>query len=205
MKKENRLLILVTSALLCAVGVLIPMFCPKIMIGPASFTLASHVPIFLAMFISPGAAAAVTLGTTLGFFLAQFQPVVVLRALSHIVFAMAGAFWVKKNRGLLASPGGALLFGAVVSVLHETLEVLVVTYFFFGDQLSAQTYSSGYFISVLLLVGAGGFVHSMIDYFLSLAVWKPVVRTVSFPVSVRQVLQPKAARQQPNAAQRPGV
>ena len=205
MKKEDRLQVLVTSALLCAVGILIPMFCPKIVIGPASFTLASHVPVFLAMFISPGAAVAVSLGTTLGFFAAQFQPVVVLRALSHIVFATAGAYWLKKNRGLLASPGGAVLFGVVTSVVHVAMEILVVTYFFFGDQLSEANYASGYFVSVLLLVGIGGFVHSLIDYSISLAVWKPVVRTVRFPVSVRAVLSQHAAASVPNDSGRAGA
>ena len=42
------------SALLIAVGVVIPMFMPiKLVIPPASFTLASHVAIIVAMFVSP--------------------------------------------------------------------------------------------------------------------------------------------------------
>ncbi len=49
-------------------GVIIPMVMPKIMIPPASFTLASHVPLFIAMFFTPGVAVAVALGTTFGFF-----------------------------------------------------------------------------------------------------------------------------------------
>ncbi len=44
------------------------MVMPKIMIPPASFTLASHVPLFIAMFFTPGVAVAVALGTTFGFF-----------------------------------------------------------------------------------------------------------------------------------------
>ena len=82
---------MVIAALLCAVGIVIPMFCPKIIIEPASFTLASHVPLFLAMFISLPVAAVVCLGTTLGFFLSGFPLVVVLRALSQIVFVALGA------------------------------------------------------------------------------------------------------------------
>lgn len=193
MKKENRLLTMITSALLCAVGIVIPMFCPKIIIGPASFTLASHVPIFLAMFLSPLSAAAVSLGTTIGFFAAGFSPVVVLRALSHIVFALAGAFWLRRKGGQLQTVGGAAVFGVVTSVIHETMEVLVVTWFFFGNQLPKENYAGGYAVSVLLLVGLGGFVHSMVDYSISLAVWKPVARTVRFPVSVRRVLCRRAS------------
>lgn len=188
MEKSNRLQVLITEALLCAIGIVIPMFCPKIVIGPASFTLASHVPVFLAMFISPGAAVTVSLGTTLGFFLAGFQPVIVLRALSHLIFSVLGAFWLRRAPGILTSAKGASLFGFAVSVVHAACEVVVVTFFFFGDQLSKATYQSGYFTGVLLLVGLGGVVHSMIDYAISLAVWKPVVRTVRFPVSVRRIL-----------------
>ena len=43
------------------------MVMPRITIGPASFTLASHVPVFIAMFISPVVAIAVSLGTGFGF------------------------------------------------------------------------------------------------------------------------------------------
>lgn len=46
--------VLSLSAILTALGILIPLVMPaKIVIGPASYTLASHVPILLAMFISP--------------------------------------------------------------------------------------------------------------------------------------------------------
>lgn len=192
MKRENRLATLTVSALLCAIGIVIPMFFPRIVIGPASFTLASHVPVFLAVFISPAAAVTVALGTTLGFFVAGFPFIVVLRALSHVVFALIGALWLKRSGTLLTSKSGAALFGAVISVIHATCEVLIVTYFFFGDQLTKQAYASGYFISVLMLVGVGGFVHSMIDYAISLTVWKPLARMVRFPVSVRSVLRPSA-------------
>lgn len=196
MKKENNLLVMITSALLCAIGIVIPMFCPKIVIGPASFTLASHVPLFLAMFISPGVAAVVALGTTLGFFLAGFPLVIVLRALSHIVFALVGAVWLRRASQTLVNIGGTAVFGLVISILHAACEVAVVTWFFFGDQLSKASYTSGYFVTVILLVGLGGVVHSMIDYSLAVAVWRPLARTVRFPVSVRQALPARPAQRE---------
>lgn len=189
MKKEARLQVLITEALLCAIGIAIPLFSPKIVIGPASFTLASHVPVFLAMFISPAAAVTVSIGTTLGFLVAGFHPVVVLRAFSHIVFALLGALWLHKAPGTLSSVRGMALFAVAVSILHAACEVVVVTFFFFGNQLSPETYQSGYFIGVLLLVGLGGVVHSIVDFCISLAVWKPVVHTVRFPVSVRHIFR----------------
>lgn len=60
---------MVVSALLCAIGTVIPIISPlKITLEPASFTLASHVAIFIAMFISPATALFVAVGTTAGFF-----------------------------------------------------------------------------------------------------------------------------------------
>ena len=61
---------LVLAGILCAIGLVVPMVMPKVILGPMSFTLGSHVAIFLAMFISPKVVAAVVLGTTVGFGLA---------------------------------------------------------------------------------------------------------------------------------------
>ena len=65
--KKHSVRHLTIAALLIGMGIVIPMVMPKIVIGPASFTLASHVPLFVAMFFSPGMAIAVALGTTFGF------------------------------------------------------------------------------------------------------------------------------------------
>ena len=79
---------LVVSAILIAVGIIIPLFSPvRILIEPASFTLASHVAIFIGMFISPSVGVAVALGTTFGFFLST-PLVVALRAFSHVIFCV---------------------------------------------------------------------------------------------------------------------
>ena len=102
--KTNSVRKLTISALLIGMGVLIPMIMPKIVIPPASFTLASHVPLFIAMFFSPGVAVAVALGTTFGFFLTT--PVIIaLRALSHLVFALIGAWYLQKKPGIVLKDG----------------------------------------------------------------------------------------------------
>ncbi len=177
---------MIIAALLCAIGIVIPMFCPKIVIGPASFTLASHVPIFIAMFISPPVAIIVSLGTTLGFFMAGFPLVIVLRALTHVIFATIGAFLLKKNPRLISGTVTTTLFGLGLGVIHAACEVLVVTYFFFGGQMSKSFYTNGYIMSVLLLIGLGGLVHSMVDYGISLAVWKPLTHAVLKPKSISE-------------------
>ncbi len=55
MKPKKRIQEMTFAALLTAIAILIPSIMPiKLIIPPASYTLGSHVPIFLAMFISPG-------------------------------------------------------------------------------------------------------------------------------------------------------
>lgn len=49
--RKNSVRKLTISALLIGMGVIIPMVMPKIMIPPASFTLASHVPYLLRCFL----------------------------------------------------------------------------------------------------------------------------------------------------------
>mgnify|MGYP006875885890 FL=1 len=181
----KKLLTLVIAALLCAVGIIIPMFAPKIVLEPMSFTLASHVPIFIAMFISAPVAVAVTIGTSLGFFFAGLPPVVALRALSHIGFVLVGCFLLKKFPDLLAAPSRCVLFGLLLSVIHALCETVVVTLFYFGGRMGGGFYAKGYVASVLLLVGFGTIVHSMVDYGISLAVWKPVSLGIPIPVLAR--------------------
>ena len=51
-KNTVRIQRMCVAALLCAIAILIPMISPvKIQLGPMSFTLGSHVAIFIAMFI----------------------------------------------------------------------------------------------------------------------------------------------------------
>ena len=79
--RNNSVRQLTIGALLIAMGVIIPMVMPKIVIGPASFTLASHVPLLIAMFFSPAMAVAVALGTTFGFMINGLPFIIALRAL----------------------------------------------------------------------------------------------------------------------------
>ena len=74
MENKNQATKLTITALLMAIAIILPIIMPvKVVIGPASYTLASHVPIFIAMFFSPSIAVMVTLGATVGFFIEVFQ------------------------------------------------------------------------------------------------------------------------------------
>ena len=77
--KKTRNKSMAFTAILIAFGILIPMMMPaKIVIPPASYTLASHVPIFMALFISLPVAILVAFGTTLGFLLTGMPFLIVL-------------------------------------------------------------------------------------------------------------------------------
>ena len=168
--KKNSVRSLTISALLIGMGVIIPMVMPKIMIPPASFTLASHVPIFIAMFFSPGMAITVALGTTFGFFLTT--PVIIaLRALSHLVFAVIGALYLQKKPGIVLKDGQFTLanwrfqgFNLLIALIHSVVEMLVVSAFFFLGNMPETYYSQGYFYTVFILMGIGGIVQSLVDY-----------------------------------------
>ena len=174
--KRDRLYLMVLSAMLIAIGIIIPVLSPvKIIMEPASFTLASHVAIFIAMFIAPISAVAVSVGTTLGFLLAGYPIVIVLRAAVHIVFALTGALIIKKNPLILNQTARMIVFAFLISVLHGLSELLVVTPFYFGNQLNNDAYySRGFLTSVVLLVGVGTVIHSIVDFFIARGIWVPL-------------------------------
>lgn len=175
--KNNSIYTMTLSAMLCAIGIIIPMFSPiKIMIEPASFTLASHVAIMIAMFISPQAGIAVTLGTTLGFFLGGFPPVVVLRALSQIIFITIGALMLKKKPEIMKNFGSMVIFCLGIGIIHATAEVLVSLPFYFANGITA-TATSGFLYSVFVLVGIGTLIHSCVDFTISVVLWKFLVKS----------------------------
>ena len=184
MNRNNKIYTMSISALLCALGIVIPMISPiKITLEPASFTLASHVAIFISMFISPFTAIFVSVGTTLGFLLGGFPIVVVMRAATHVIFAFVGAFILKKHPGIIKVKS-ALPFSFGLAVLHGICEVLVVIPFYFSNSMSSGYYAKGFTFSVLMLVGIGTIIHSMVDLYLSQVIWKYVTKAVRLPEQV---------------------
>lgn len=169
--KRNKISKLTVTALLIALGILIPMISPfKILLEPASFTLASHVPTMIAMLISPTVAATVALGTAAGFFLGGFPIVITLRALTHIVFAWLGGWFIAKNPELVTTKNGFFIYNLIVGILHAVLEVIVVFLFYFSGSLDITWQVQ----SIFLLVGIGTVVHSMIDFYIAKFIWKAV-------------------------------
>lgn len=177
MLHSNKSFRLTLAALLIAIGIIIPMVSPfKIILEPASFTLASHVPIMFAMFLSPSIALAVALGTGLGFFFGGFPIVVSLRALSHMVFATIGSYYLKHHPNTLTSTTRRFIFNFLIGGLHAICELIVVMAFYFGGNLAGNWD----IITIFLLVGIATIVHSMIDFVISYWIYR------SLPQSIRK-------------------
>ena len=74
-----------------------------------------------------------------------------------------------------------LLFSFLIGILHGVGEVLIILPFSFGGSMAAYE-AKGFFVSVILLVGVGTVVHSMVDYGIASVIWSPL----------RQVIRPSA-------------
>ena len=162
------------SALLIALGIIIPMFMPKIQIEPASYTIASHVPVFIAMFLSPKIAVAVVFGTAWGFLIST-TPVIALRALSHLIFAFIGATYLQKDKckeNVLSHTRSFLKFNLSIALIHACAETIVVFLFYLQSPIPS---SHNLFFYLLGLVGFGGFIHSIIDLYLAKVVLDRII------------------------------
>lgn len=166
---------MVVSALLIAIGILIPMIFTgppfRIVVGPYSATLMSHVPVIIAMFISPWAAVFTAVGTTIGFFFTA-PLVIAVRAASHIVFAIMGAYMIKREINLVTT----LVSTGIVHALFEGVVVLI----FFTSGASQNL--SGYADMAMMWITVGGtFAHHIIDFIIAIAVGTALARARMIP------------------------
>lgn len=170
---RKRIQNLTLSAVLTAFSILIPMIMPvKVIIGPASFTLASHVPIFIAIFLSPEVAVIVALGTSLGFFIAGFPFVIVMRALTHLIFAAIGAYLIQKYPSFLKNFKNSFPLAFGLNIIHGLGEFLVVLLLTTTNQQSTS-----YWFTLIVLIGLGSLIHGMIDFYLAYYCWKFLKKT----------------------------
>ena len=166
---------MVISALLIAIGILIPMIFTgppfRIVVGPYSATLMAHVPVIISMFISPWTAVFTAVGTTIGFFFTA--PVVVaVRAASHIAFAVLGAFLIQK--GMRVIP-----LCVLTGIIHGVFEGLVVMVFFMGGLSSP---ASGYSVSAMVWITViGTFAHHCVDFVIAYIVGHALARAKLMP------------------------
>lgn len=168
MKPTSKNQFMTLTAFLTALAIVIPLVMPiKIVIPPASFTLASHVAIFLAMFISPLMTVIVVLGSTIGFFMSGLPFIITLRALSHLLFGTIGALYLQKNPETLDSQKKTWIFNFVLALIHAFGEVVVCILFY-----TTTAYPANAFYILFGLVGFGTIVHSMVDFVIAKFVYQ---------------------------------
>lgn len=150
---------MVLGGLLTGLSILIPVAFRgwlQVFIPPFSATLGSHVPGMLAMFISPGIAAMVSIGSVIGFLITT-GPVIAARAAIHIAWAIVGA--VLYQRGV--KPWLVLLAITPIHALGEALVVLP-----FGFDLAAAGIS----------VGIGTALHHLVDSLIAVFLFGALTR-----------------------------
>ncbi|MGL4772906.1 MAG: ECF transporter S component [Clostridium sp.] len=117
---RNKTKQMVYAALLVALAIIIPIQFSflRITIPPFTATLLSHVPMFIGMIISPMVAITVGVGSALGFMFVS-TPVVVVRAMTHILVGYVGAKIVLKTQSYLKAT-------IITAPLHGLAEAIVV-------------------------------------------------------------------------------
>lgn len=142
---------MILTALLIALSVVIPVSFGfmKVIIGPFTATIASHVPMFIAMLISPKVAAIVGIGSGIGFLVSGMPLYVVFRAFTHIIVGIVGSVIVEKKGSLKKAILGT-------SVLHGVLEGLIVIPFGFS------------MYEVIIVTAVGTILHHFVDGGISL-------------------------------------
>jgi len=158
---NNRIRQMVYSGLLTALAIIIPIQFGflKIIIPPFTATLAAHVPMMLAMLISPAVAIVVGIGSTIGFIISGTPAPVIARAATHIVVGYIGARIIMKNKNYIKA-------AAITAPIHGLLEMLVVIPFI------------GFNVYQLLIVTAiGTMLHHCADSVIAYAVVKAVARS----------------------------
>ncbi|MEG1254517.1 ECF transporter S component [Clostridium sp.] len=155
---------MVISALLIAMSIVIPVvFGPflKVYIPPFSATLAAHVPLIIAMYLGPFEAAVVGIGSVIGFLFAIPDPIVAMRASSHIVVGYLGAKMLLKNMSYTKTM-------ILTAPIHGIIEGLIVLAFTRNIVLS------------IVVTGVGTMLHHAVDAIIAL----PIIRIIQKSVGI---------------------
>lgn len=121
---------LTLSALLIALSVLIPLVMPRIVIGPASFTLASHVPLFVAMFFFTKNVNGCCFRNIFWLFIDRAFHHCFACAIASTVCCFRFVIFTKKRPQIVNHPKKFQLYNLMIAMIHAVAEVIVVAAFF---------------------------------------------------------------------------
>lgn len=190
------------AAVLTAISILIPAYAPSIPFDPAgamTVTPFSHLPIFIASFINPFVAIFTCGGTVLGFFIKGANPVVLVRAASHIIFTLVCSLLMKKGKGYRGLSFYVLC--GIVTVLHAAAEILVATFAVHLGFLVPPANQQAVFY-VLVTVGLLTAAHSIFDYSFAVLIYNTLsqARLVNnrFDLRITKKIKPAEQKIIPN-------
>lgn len=160
---------LTASALLIALSILIPMVFGntplKIYIPPFSATLGSHIPMFIGIFLGPFEAIVIGIGSAIGFMISMGNPVIALRAASHIIVSYIAAKLILKKVSYTKAV-------TLTAPIHGILEGLVVL---------LLTPSAG--MSFVWITAIGTLIHHLVDAAISMTIIKSIEKGTNLKLS----------------------
>lgn len=135
---NNKTKELALASILTALSVLITYSPLKLVLPFFTLTLGAHVPTMLAIFVGPWVTVMTVIGSCIGFFLTIPAPnsiIVVTRAATHIIFALAGINMLKKNYNIVL----IIIITALLHALAEGIAVYVLTPIILDSATAALT------------------------------------------------------------------
>jgi len=93
-----------------------------------------------------------------------------MRAASHIIFALMGAYYIKHHPGVLTGALSFAAFNLVCAIIHAIGEVLACLLFYTTTTMP----NIDLIYVVFVLVGGGTIVHSMVDGYIALYIYKAI-------------------------------
>lgn len=160
---------LVLASILTALSLLITYSPVKIDLQFFTLTVGAHVPTLIAMFISPWVLAMTIIGSCLGFFMVIPAPnniIVVVRAATHIFFALAGYGLLKKGKLNIVL---IILFTALIHAIFEGISVYILTPIVLANSTAV---GSAAFIAL-----SGTFVHHLLDAVICIPILKALKKS----------------------------
>ncbi|MBD7909943.1 MULTISPECIES: ECF transporter S component [Clostridium] len=151
---------MIYAALLTALAIIIPVQFSflRVIIPPFSATVASHVPMFIAMLVSPMVAVVVGVGSVVGFLFTGLPMPIVFRAAIHILVGLVGAIIIKRSRSYVK----ASIFTAPIHGIGEALVVIP----FVGFNV----------YQLLVVVCVGTIIHHAVDSTIAYAIVKAIAK-----------------------------
>ena len=148
---------MILAAVLTGLSLLFPLIFPRIDIGITSVTPFSHLAIMIGVFLNPFVALFTCMGALGAFLITGANLMVLMRATSHIIFAVVGSIFFFKGKGYKGVSFYAVC--GIITLLHaigEMAAALIALAIGVAGALDAY--------QILVVIGLITCAHSIVDY-----------------------------------------